>query len=193
MNKVRLEKLNLFFTQYTLNPREYHAKRGMNHYKKLWERSRILDKDFKYTEKSIAQLVKLNDELYKVEINAWVYLKRLKSEGNGLIKRKLLDDYMVSPKFEFFTKSKYYTKINKEMDSNPLYEIHATFFDTKKIHFRNWNELRSVKEHPLAKLKMCYSFHCLFFDSHLAKADLIRINDIWFDIKVTHQVLIKLS
>lgn len=193
MHSERLEKLNLFFTQYTLNPREFHAKRGMSHYSKLHERARILNRDFKYTARNTAKLSRLNDELCKIEINAWEYLKKLKREGAKLIKKNLLDDYMVCPKIEFYTKSKYYTKINHEMDGNFIFELNATFFGTKKNHFRNWNELRHSKDHPLAKLKMCYSFHCLFFDSHLAKSDLLRINDIWFDIEVTHQVLVKLN
>lgn len=193
MNDTQLEKLNFFFTQYTLTPSEFHAKRGLNQYIKLAKRRRVLDKDFKYSAKNIARFVKLNNELYKVEIKAWEYLKKLKSEGKGLMRRKQLDDYMVSPKFDFYSRSKYYSDINEEMYGNPIFELNATFFDTKKNHFRNWNELRHVKGHPLAKLKMCYSFHCLFFDSHLAKADLMRIDDIWFDIEVNHQVLIKMS
>lgn len=193
MNNTKLEKLNRFFTEFTLIPNEYHARRGWDHYRKLGERRRILDESFNYTPKNIAKLIKLNYELYKVEINAWNNLKKLKREGRRLVERKLLDDHMVRPKFEFYTKSKHYAKINKEMDGNPIYELNATFFNTKKNHFRNWNELRDVKEHPLNKVNMCYSFHCLFFDSHLAKADLMRIDNIWFDIEVTHQVLIKMT
>lgn len=55
----------------------------------------------------------------------------------------------------------------------------------------NWNiELLDAPE--LSRIEyFCYASHILFVDSNYSISDAIRINDIWNEVKVTHQNLVR--
>lgn len=55
----------------------------------------------------------------------------------------------------------------------------------------NWNiELLSAPE--LSHIEyFCYGLHILFVDSNYSISDCIRINDVWNEVKVTHQNLVR--
>ncbi len=56
---------------------------------------------------------------------------------------------------------------------------------------RNWNiELLSAPELSYIET-FCYASHALFCHSNYSLSDIIRINDFWNEVKVTHQHIVK--
>lgn len=52
----------------------------------------------------------------------------------------------------------------------------------------NWNHT-SLTPDELHEEYYCYTFHCLYEHTPLAWEDIMRIDSVWIDLKITHQFL----
>ncbi len=51
----------------------------------------------------------------------------------------------------------------------------------------NHNEFQGWASHEMRDEHHCWLYHCLYDHAHLSWEDILRIGDIWFDIKATYQ------
>ena len=130
----------------------------------------------KLQEKIIKEVVKLDIELSK----------RIADETD------ILDDYEIDLKIHFILRKD--NENYKEDDDNFVTEINEYLKGiSKKSDSYPWslednhNEYRAWENHPMQNEYHCWWFHCLYDHNHLEWDDILKIGEIWSDLKVYYQ------
>lgn len=130
----------------------------------------------KLQEKIIKEAVKLDIELSK----------RVADETD------ILDDYEIDLKIHFILRKD--NENYKEDDDNFVTEINEYLKGiSKKSDSYPWslednhNEYRAWENHPMQNEYHCWWFHCLYDHNHLEWENILKIGEIWSDLKVYYQ------
>ncbi len=51
----------------------------------------------------------------------------------------------------------------------------------------NWNEFRNRDGHPMQSERHCYLYHCLYDHTNIGWSNILRIENIWIDIRYSCQ------
>ena len=104
----------------------------------------------------------------------------------------ILDDYEIDLKIHFILRKD--DKNYKEDDDNFVTEINEYLKGiSKKSDSYPWslednhNEYRAWENHPMQNKYHCWWFHCLYDHNHLEWEDMLKIGEIWSDLKVYYQ------
>ena len=127
-------------------------------------------------EKIIKEAVKLDIELSK----------RVADETD------ILDDYEIDLKIHFILRKD--DENYKEDDDNFVTEINEYLKGiSKKLDSYPWslednhNEYWAWENHSMQNKYHCWWFHCLYDHNHLEWKDMLKIGEIWTDLKVYYQ------
>ena len=141
----------------------------------------------------IEKIKRLNDKLKKEEKRIYEFSFKLEYTLNKMIAEKQIDDYNVFQRIELFSSNAECNKRNKVTEGIPILNdetFNLFYFNNEDMfHTENWNELEP--KHPLGKLEFCYTMHCLCFHSRLSWLDLINVDDVWIELKVEYQFVVK--
>jgi len=151
--------------------------------------------EFVFTEQIISTLLQLNERLKKEELRIKPFWEKLVASLEQQVKDKVIDDYNLKSELAFFSDDKFYKRLYKECEGNPIWQdttyllfSNHKYEDHKELYIDDWNEFG--EDHPMAKIPFCYTMHCLVFHSPMAWEDILRIDDVWIELKVEHQFLI---
>lgn len=178
----------------------------------LSTRAGMLNRKFKFTEEVILQLRKLNDILIKEEDRICKHKKQLLEKLENWVAEKVIDDYELDSELSLWNEE-YYKQWNEVFDGNPFFTDHYYVHNHKedddprwpasekktetdpvtgeKITRYNWNDLGTWPDHPLANEFYCYTLHHIIDHAPLAWEDILRIEGVWLELQVRHQLLIK--
>lgn len=162
---------------------------------KASKRKRALNDKFVFTEEVMGKLRKINETLQEQTIRVRKQAEIIFTFQEKLLKEKAIDDYEVEVEVQCWN-NRYYRRWDEEFYGNPFYtDYYFLLFDpdTDEIFFTdNWNEFQGRTEHPLCKEFHCYLFHNLYDHTYLAWEDILRIEEIWIEIKPWNQFFLKL-
>ncbi len=163
----------------------------------LETRKRSLNQKFSFTKRNLSKLRRLNDVLKQKEMEINVHANLIRSIQLQWIENKLIADYEIDFKLSLW--SNVFDKLHPACEGNPFYKdrILMTFghkdieADTA-IMKDNWNEFLHYPGHPLANEFHCYTLHHIYDHTYLSWSDIVSIDDVWIEIIVTNQFLIKI-
>lgn len=164
----------------------------------LAKRERELNKKFVFSAEVIEKIKKLNTLLHNKQKLIRENSKHILILQEELLAKGLIDDYNIDTELQLYNDD-YYIKWNEEtFDGNPFYTDYTLHLfehlDKDEIFFAdNWNEFISIKNHPLRNEHFCYLFKHISNSHYLAWEDILRIDDIWIDIKIDYQYSLKIS
>jgi len=151
---------------------------------------------FHFDKEAVERIKQLNDTLKKEEKRIYEFSLQLRRSLNFMKNEKQIDDFNIFQEYSLFSKNEECNKRNNVEEGDPIWMDKASshFIHNKKEHdlffMENWNEL--APEHPLGNLEFCYSMHCICFHSRLSWQDLIDVDDVWIELKVDYQFLVKM-
>lgn len=98
---------------------------------------------------------------------------------------KVIDEFNIITEISFFSDC---TKTNKKYEvelGNPIYEgkEYCLVFENKQYSLKYDDYIIINYE----KISITYAMHCLLDHSELELSDILKINDIWIEIKVDYQ------
>lgn len=158
------------------------------------ERRKMLNSKFVFTEDAILRLRRINDILQEQAIRIRKQAIFIHALQEKQLKEKVIEDSEVEIELHCWN-NRYYVRWDREFYGNPFYSDYAlTLFDTAmeaQFFTENWNEYINQPDHPLSKEFYCYLFHHLSDHTYLAWDDILRIDEIWIEIKAWNQFFIK--
>lgn len=129
----------------------------------------------------------LNDKVRKEEVKAYDLFKKLKPRLKRMVKNQEIGDYNIWEKMEVYSSDEAVCEKHGVEVGNPLYSAPEFTFGCDEEFFQmNWNEWKDP-DGPVAKFHFGYAMHCILFHSHLDMDDILKIDDIWIEIKVDYQ------
>ncbi len=99
---------------------------------------------------------------------------------------------------ELFSKKWYFETYEIQFQENSFYnnitlskQRHA--FKNSNVDLDNWNEFSKIKNHPLQKEKYCYLLKHIRCCGYLAWQDILKINEVWFQVIIQSEFSQKLK
>lgn len=162
----------------------------------LFERQKLLNEKFVWTEDARKQILLLNEKIFACEklLHEEYAAKKKELEDRESRNDKFLTDYNISMKLELWI---YTPNKDGELDEpeegtiysfiNDKLHVHADMIPRKNYNneeLLNWNdEMGKLFENDF----LHYAFHCMCDHEHLAWEDILKINYIWSEVNVDYQ------
>jgi hypothetical protein len=166
--------------------------------KELKKRQLKLDENYVFNSVNIEKLRILNAFLYAKQLE-------IKKRNDAAIKvnneLKNINEFERFECFvfvELFSRKWYFETYEIQFQENSFYnnvtlskQRHA--FKNGNIDLDNWNEFSKIKNHPLQKEKYCYLLKHIRCCGYLAWEDILKINEIWFQVIIQSEFSRKLK
>lgn len=156
----------------------------------IFNRRYTLNKNFRFTQPIIQRLREINDLLRREELRIKEQSLKICAMQETMVKEQVIDDYEMDTEVHCWSGT-HYKAWHEDFEGNPFYKhynLHIFGIENSELHFtENWNEFENKPTHPLAKEYHCYLFHHLTDHTALAWEDVLRIDDIWVEIKIRNQ------
>lgn len=142
------------------------------------------------TPKQLLTFRELIEKVNAEEKRASVFIEKLRVQLEELKENKSIDDYNLTVRLYCFS---YDEKLNKKFsieEGNPVYETSDYFLPDKENGLSagdNWNSDYAVKDSPLEGIYFSYAMHCIIWHSGLELEDILRIDDVWIEVKKDYQ------
>ena len=157
--------------------------------KKVWHIRQYLLDNLPLKKKEVSKLKKINTLLKKQEERIKIQSDILRKSLKNQISKNVIDDFKFQTSLSVFSED--YScnkKFNVEL-GDPFYEdvSFALFKENVEDSFYkdNWNE----NLNPQLDFNMCYTMHCLIYNSNISLKDILLINDVWIELKVSYQFI----
>lgn len=150
------------------------------------------NRNYKFSEKDIQFLRKLNKKLRQEEQRFLALHDQLKPQLTALCSQQLIDDFNYDMKLAIFTNDRKRNALHDVFNGDPIWEDKTwslfTDEESRGILEDNWNEIQD-KTHPLADIFFCYTMHCIVFHSDLLWEDILCIDNARLELKIDYQFL----
>ena len=161
-----------------------------------------LNHDFKFTPKTIARFVKINDLFVDCQKKAFVEAKPIRRR----LARRLKNQDLFIKDFEM--EIQLHPFINNATGIHGLLQdiTHASpalltrnarhlnqINNSHNLDRLNWNECDGLSHGELADYHICYAMHELYEHSYWSLPDILKITQVWTDLTIAHQHFAKLA
>lgn len=178
---------------------------GLNEYKSLiksnpkiiingnhvWHLRQFMLDNLILTKGNIRKLKNINGLLKVQETRIRNLSQKLILSLDKQVSNKTIDDYDFETSFSVFSEDQKCNEKHKVTIDDPFYTDNTYFMFTKGLdeafYINNWNENTNRK----LNFGFCYTMHSLMYHSNLELQDILTISDVWIELKVNYQFLIK--
>ena len=141
----------------------------------------------------IKALKKINRMLEKEEIRIKTYSDRLHKNITNQMVTKVIDDFEFDASFAVFSSDAECNNKYKVEDGDPFFECNSYSLFKKNLEESYYNDNWNEDINSFVPFKICYTMHCLIYDANIKIEDILKIDQIWIELKVNYQFTKKIT